>query len=42
MNAAQLLPVAQVADLQVQPERERWMVQGLWGRSAIGLIGGAE
>ena len=35
------LPVARVTDLDVQREREHWLVEGLWGRSAIGLIGAA-
>lgn len=35
------LPVAQVGDLDVQTQQQQWLIQGLWGRSAIGLIGGA-
>ncbi len=35
------LPVVQVAQLEVEPEHEHWLIEGLWGRSAIGLIGGA-
>ncbi len=37
----QLLPVVQVAQIQEQPAQERWLIEGMWGRSAIGLIGGA-
>lgn len=37
----EVLPVQRVADLDVQREQDRWLVEGLWGRSAVGLIGGA-
>jgi AraC-like DNA-binding protein len=35
------LPVQRVAELDLQREQDRWLIEGLWGRSAIGLIGGA-
>ncbi len=35
------LPVVQVAQIEVEPEHQHWLIEGLWGRSAIGLIGGA-
>jgi hypothetical protein len=36
-----VLPVVRVADLDLQLEQDRWLIEGLWSRSAIGLIGGA-
>lgn len=35
------LPVLQAGCLTEQPEEARWLLEGLWARSAIGLIGGA-
>ncbi len=35
------LPVRHVADLEQQLEQDQWLIEELWGRSAIGLIGGA-
>jgi len=35
------LPVRRVSDLDRQLEHNHWLIEGLWGRSAIGLIGGA-
>jgi hypothetical protein len=35
------LPVVQAAKLEVQREEQHWLIEGLWARSAIGLIGGA-
>ena len=37
----QMLPVMRVGDLDVQVQEQQWLIEGLWGRSAIGLIGGA-
>lgn len=34
------LPVVRAGELEVQPPEERWLFEGLWGRTAIGLIGG--
>ncbi len=36
-----VLPVRRVAELDLQLEQDRWLIEGLWGRSAIGLVGGA-
>jgi len=36
----QMLPVVKVGDLDVQPEKQQWLIEGLWSRHAIGLIGG--
>jgi len=35
------LPVVLAGQLEQQPEEQRWLIEGLWARSAIGLIGGA-
>jgi AAA domain len=35
------LPVLRACELQAQAPEERWLIEGLWARSAIGLIGGA-
>ena len=35
------LPVLQAACLEQQLEETRWLIEGLWARSAIGLIGGS-
>lgn len=35
------LPVLQAGRLEQQPEGTRWLIEDLWARSAIGLIGGA-
>jgi len=35
------LPVVLAGQLEQQLEEQRWLIEGLWARSAIGLIGGA-
>ena len=35
------LPVARACELDSQPQAQCWLLEGLWARSAIGLIGGA-
>ena len=35
------LPVLKAAHLEQQAEETHWLIEGLWARSAIGLIGGA-
>jgi hypothetical protein len=35
------LPIVRAAQLDAEPEQQRWLIDGLWARSAIGLIGGA-
>lgn len=37
----QTLPVLRACELRAQPPEEHWLIEGLWARSAIGLIGGA-
>ncbi len=34
------LPVIRVGDIPLE-DRRRWMIEGLWGASAVGIIGGA-
>lgn len=38
---ANTLPVVRADKLEVEREEQRWLIEGLWARSAIGLIGGA-
>jgi hypothetical protein len=35
------LPVVLASKLEAQPQEQRWLIEGLWARSAIGLLGGA-
>lgn len=35
------LPVVHVADIATEETRERWLIESLWGASAVGVIGGA-
>jgi hypothetical protein len=35
------LPVVPAAAVPPEPERSGWLIEGLWGREAVGLIGGA-
>lgn len=35
------LPVIRAADIPIDEAPRRWLVEGLWGASAVGLIGGA-
>ncbi|MCP3920465.1 MAG: AAA family ATPase [bacterium] len=35
------LPVLRACKLEVQESEERWLIDGLWARNAIGLVGGA-
>jgi hypothetical protein len=34
------LPVQRVAELDCQPPEQTWLIQDLWGRDAVGIIGG--
>ena len=38
---ARSLPVVQVSQIPLEPQPRRWLVEGLWGAAAVGLIGGA-
>jgi AAA domain len=37
----QLLPVIRVGDIPSEDSSQRWLVEQLWGASAVGVIGGA-
>ena len=37
---ATLLPVARAADLDPRPPEQRWLIDGLWGDQAVGIVGG--
>ena len=37
----QLLPVVRVGEIKSQENAQRWLVEGLWGTSSVGVIGGA-
>lgn len=39
--SSQPLPIVRASELDAEPEEQRWLIEGLWARSAIGLIGGA-
>src|SRR5208282_1536806 len=41
MNAEQLLPVVRVGEISRDESLHRWLVEGLWGASSVGVIGGA-
>jgi RecA-family ATPase len=40
-NMDQLLPVVRVGDIPSEDNTPRWLVEQLWGASAVGVIGGA-
>ena len=35
------LPVSHPLDIEEQHEAEQWLLRGMWGRSAVGIVGGA-
>lgn len=35
------LPTTLAADIEKQPPEEKWLIRPLWGRMAVGIIGGA-
>lgn len=35
-----LLPVARAADLDPRPPEQQWLIEGLWGEQAVGIVGG--
>ena len=37
----QLLPVVRVAEIRGADQAQRWLIEQLWGESAVGVIGGA-
>ncbi|MEO7987368.1 MAG: AAA family ATPase [Gemmatimonadales bacterium] len=36
-----LLPVRPAADIEAEPQHSGWLIEGLWTRQGVGLIGGA-
>jgi len=34
------LPVSRVGDIEAEPAEDRWLVEGLWTRRAVGVLGG--
>lgn len=39
-SPATLLPVTRAADLDPRPPERRWLIDGLWGDQAVGIVGG--
>jgi RecA-family ATPase len=37
----QMLPVVRVGEIKSEESTRRWLVEGLWGASSVGVIGGA-
>src|SRR6478672_8532119 len=40
-SGEQALPVVRVGEIESEPSGQRWLVEELWGTSAVGVIGGA-
>lgn len=40
IQANQTLPFVRASELELEPPDQHWLIEGLWGRSAIGIIGG--
>ena len=38
--SAEPLPVCRACDLDRQPPESRWLIRSLWGRAAVGIVGG--
>src|SRR3984957_14853361 len=41
VNGEQPLPVVRVGEIKSEETPQRWLVDGLWGASSVGVIGGA-
>jgi hypothetical protein len=41
VNGGQPLPVVRVGEIKSEENPQRWLVDGLWGASSVGVIGGA-
>jgi RecA-family ATPase len=41
MSVDQMLPVVRVGEIKSEESAHRWLVEGLWGASSVGVIGGA-
>ena len=40
MTSSTPLPVSRAADLDPRPPERRWLIEGLWGDEAVGIVGG--
>lgn len=40
MNASQTLSVVRACELEQTPPEKRWLIESMWGRTGIGVIGG--
>ena len=36
-----MLPVQRASELEIQAPEQTWLIQSLWGQSAVGIIGGS-
>jgi hypothetical protein len=41
VSADSVLPVVRVGEIRSEENAQRWLVEGLWGASSVGVIGGA-
>src|SRR5271155_3045204 len=41
LNGDHSLPVVRVGEIRTEDNAQRWLVEGLWGASSVGVIGGA-
>src|SRR5271166_1997109 len=41
LHGDQVLPVVRVSEIRTEDNAPRWLVEGLWGASSVGVIGGA-
>ena len=41
VTSDQVLPVVRVGEIKSEENAQRWLVEGLWGASSVGVIGGA-
>jgi hypothetical protein len=41
LDTTDLLPVVRACDLDEPPDHQRWLVESLWARAGVGIIGGA-
>jgi len=41
VSVDQTLPVVRVGEIKTEESAQRWLVEGLWGASSVGVIGGA-
>ena len=41
VGANEVLPFVRVGEIKSEDNPQRWLVEGLWGASSVGVIGGA-